>query len=60
MGPRKLPKFILKSIKIDIWASVCLLGAPLGPRMTKMVSKGPKKGFKVTKITDFLVKSDPI
>ena len=44
MGPRRLPKSTLKSIKIDIWASVCLLGAPLGPRMTKMVSKGPKKG----------------
>ena len=31
VGPRRLPKWMLKSIKIDIWPSVCPLGAPPGP-----------------------------
>ena len=43
VGPRRLPKSIKKSIKTDIWASECLLGVPLDPRITKMVSKVPKK-----------------
>ena len=43
MDPRRLPKSILKSIKTDIWASVCPLGVPLDPRITKMVSQVPKK-----------------
>ena len=38
VGPRRLPESILKSIKMDIWASVCLLGVPL-----EMVSQVPKK-----------------
>ena len=61
MDPRRLPKSNLKSIKIDIWASMCLLGAPLGPRITKMVPQGTQKGTsEVTKIIDFRRKSDPI
>ena len=43
MDPRRLPKSILKSIKTDIWASVCPLGVPLDPRITKMVSQVPKE-----------------
>jgi hypothetical protein len=43
VGPRRLPKSTLKSIKIDIWASVCPLGVPLDPRITKIVSQVPKK-----------------
>ena len=43
VGPRRLPKSTLKSIKTDIWASVCPLGVPLDPRITKMVSQVPKK-----------------
>ena len=43
VGPRRLPKFNLKSLKMDIWASVCPLGVPLDPRITKMVSQVPKK-----------------
>ena len=43
VGPRRLPKSTLKSIKMDIWASVCPLGVPLDPRITKMVSQVPKK-----------------
>ena len=31
VGPRRLPKWTLKSIKIDIWPSMCPLGAPPGP-----------------------------
>ena len=34
---RRLPKCTLKSIKIDIWPSMCPLGAPLDPMITKMV-----------------------
>ena len=43
VGPRRLPKSTLKSIKTDIWASVCPLGVPLDPRITKMVSQVHKK-----------------
>ena len=42
MGPRRLPKCILKSIKIDIWPSVCPLGVPLDPMIEKMVAQVPK------------------
>ena len=31
VGPRRLPKCTLKSIKINIWPSVCPLGAALDP-----------------------------
>ena len=41
--PRRLPKCTLKSIKMNIWASVCPMGVPLDPRITKMVSRAPKK-----------------
>ena len=37
VGPRRLPKCILKSIKIDIWPSVCPLAVPLDAMITKMV-----------------------
>ena len=37
VGPRRLPKWIQKSIQIDIWPSVCPLRAPLDPMITKMV-----------------------
>ena len=43
VGPRRLPKSIQKSIKIEIWASVRPVGVPLDPRITKMVSRAPKK-----------------
>ena len=42
VGPRRLPKWTLKSIKIDIWPSMCPLGAPLDPMITKMVPQVPK------------------
>ena len=42
VGPRRLPKCTLKSIKIDIWASVCPLGVPLDHRITKMMFQVPK------------------
>ena len=43
VGPRRLPKSTLKSIRVNIWASVCPFGAPLDPRITKMVSQVYKK-----------------
>ena len=42
VGPRRLPKCTLKSIKIDIWPSVCPRDAPLDPMITKMVPQVPK------------------
>ena len=42
VGPRRLPKCTLKSIKFDIWPSVCPLGAPPGPMNTEMVPQVPK------------------
>ena len=40
VGPRRLPEWTLKSIKIDIWPSV--LRAPLDPMITKMMPQVPK------------------
>ena len=45
VGPRRHPKSTLKSIKTDIWASVCPLDVPLDPRITKMISQVPKNDF---------------
>ena len=45
MDPRRLSKSTLKSIKTDIWVTVCPLGVPLDPRITKMVSQVPKNDF---------------
>ena len=42
VGPRRLPKCTLKSIKIDIWPSVCPLGVPLDPMITKIVPQVSK------------------
>ena len=42
VGPRRLPKWTLKSIKMDIWPSMCPLGAPLDPMIAKMVPQVPK------------------
>ena len=40
-GSQEPPKMTLKSIKMPTWTSKCLLGDPLDPRMTKMVSQVP-------------------
>jgi hypothetical protein len=40
--PRKFPKWNQKSIKIDIWPSVCPLDAPLDPMITTMVPQVSK------------------
>ena len=47
VDPKRVPKSILKSIKVDIWASVCPLGVPLDPKIIKMVSQVPKRSLKV-------------
>ena len=39
---QKPPRMILKSIKMHTWTSKCLLGDPLDPRITRMVSQVPK------------------
>ena len=36
------PQIVLKSLKIYTWTSKCLLGDPLDPWITKMVSQVPK------------------
>ena len=41
-GLQETSKMILKSIKMQTWTSKCLLGDPLDPRITKMVSQVPK------------------
>ena len=42
VGPRRLPKSIKESIKIDTWTSRCLLGVPTDPWITKMITQGTK------------------
>ena len=41
-GSQEPPKMSLKSIKMHTWTSKCLLGDPLDPRITQMVSQVPK------------------
>ena len=41
-GSQEPPKMTLKSIKMHTWTSKCLLGDPLDPWITKMVSQVPK------------------
>ena len=50
VGPGRLPESEKKSIKTDIWASVCPLGVPLQPRITKMVSQDQQRSSEVSKI----------
>ena len=42
VGPRRLPKCTLKSIKINIWPSVCPLAVPLDAMITKIMPQVPK------------------
>ena len=37
-GTQETPQMTLKSIKMDIWTSRCLLGVPVDPWITKMVT----------------------
>ena len=60
VDPKRLPKFILKSIKVDIWTSVCPLGIPLDPRINKMVSQVPKKEPQGLNNDSFSYKKRPI
>ena len=39
-----IPKIILKSLKIYTWTSKCLLGDPLDPWITKMITPGTPNG----------------
>ena len=39
---QETPKMTLKSLKMHTWTSKCLLGDPLDPWITKMVSQVPK------------------
>ena len=41
-GSQEPFKMTLKSRKMHTWTSKCLLGDPLDPRITKMVSQVPK------------------
>ena len=41
-GSQEPPKMSLKSIKMHTWIPKCLLGDPLDPRITKMMSQVPK------------------
>ena len=57
--PRRLPKSTLKSIKMDIWASVCPLGVPLDPGSPKCCPRHPRRSLEVSKMTVLDIKSDP-
>ena len=59
-GSQEVSKSTLKSIKTDIWATVCPLGVPLDLRIIKMVSQVLKRSLKVSKMTNLHVKSDPL
>ena len=39
---RGLPKWSLKSTKMETWTSRCLLGVPVDPWITKMITQGTK------------------
>ena len=52
VGPRRLPKCILKLIKVDARTSRWLLGVPVDPWITKMVTQ-------CTKMEPQGIKSDP-
>ena len=41
-GSQETQKMCLKSLKMHTWTSKCLLGDPLDPRITKMVSQVSK------------------
>ena len=43
-GSQGSPQMTLKSIKMDTWTSKCLLGDPLDPWITKMVTQGTQNG----------------
>ena len=60
VGPKGLPKSTLKSIKVDIWVSVCPLGVPLDPRIIKIVSWVPEKEPRGLKHDSFRQKKCPI
>jgi hypothetical protein len=57
---RRLPKSNQKSIETDIWASVCPLGVPLDPRITRMVSQVPEKACRRFKNDSLRYKGTPI
>ena len=60
VGPERLPKFKKKSIKTDIWASVCPLSVPKDPRITKMVPEVPKMEPQGLQNNEFANKKRPI
>ena len=60
MNPKRLPKWIQKSIKIDSWTPMCPLGVPLDPWITKVVPRVPKMEPQVSKMTVSIIKSNPV
>ena len=60
VGSRCLPKFTLKSIKMNIWPPVCPLGVLLDPRITKMMSQVPKMEPQGNQNDSFSYKQLPI
>ena len=54
------PKIILNSLKIYTWTSRSLLGVPLDPRITKMVSQVPEMEPPGIQNDSFRSKNDPV
>ncbi len=42
MTPKRVPKWTLKSIKLDTWTSRCLVGVPLESWITQKVTEATK------------------
>ena len=57
-GSQETPKMTRNSIKMDTWTSKCLLGVPVDPWITKMVTQGTQNGAKVSKMIILAIKSD--
>ena len=51
MTSKRVPKSLMKSIQIEIWASRCPLGVPVDLWITKMVTQGGKLNLQVFKMT---------
>ena len=58
VGPRRLPEWSLKSVEMHNGTSRCLLGVPVAPWTTKMVTQDTRME-KVSKLAVLDIKSDP-
>ena len=60
VGPRRLPEWTLKSVEMDNWTSRCLLGVPVAPWTTKMVTQDTRTEHQGHQHNSFGYKKRPI